>query len=74
MATVAGVSAFRRTFADPAGARNAMSYQAKVEWYNYLGSLYDNSIYDDYASGRRTKPIFAYIATSAVSTTHVAGW
>ena len=58
MATVAGVSAFRRTFADPAGARNAMSYQAKVEWYNYLGSLYDNSIYDDYAEWQTYKANF----------------
>ena len=49
MATVAGVSAFRRTFADPAGARQAMSYQAQTAHYNYLWAWYANSIYEDMA-------------------------
>jgi len=49
MASIAAATAFQRTFADPAGARQAMSYQAQTENYRYLWHWYANSVYEDMA-------------------------
>jgi hypothetical protein len=49
MASVAAATAFARTFADPAGARQALSYQAQTENYRYLWHWYAGSIYEDMA-------------------------
>jgi hypothetical protein len=47
MASIAAATAFKRTFADPAGARQALSYQQQGDSYRYLWHWYANSIYED---------------------------
>jgi hypothetical protein len=48
MATRAAVGTWKRVFQDPSGKGQA--YQRMQEWYGYLWSLHENSVYDGFRS------------------------
>ena len=50
MATLAGASAFKRTWDDPNALQNAASFEARTAQYNYLWHWYNGTLFDQLAT------------------------
>lgn len=50
MATIAGASAFRRTWDDPSALQNMAAFEARTSQYDYLWHWYNGTVFDEMAT------------------------